>query len=307
LLSSSPPEYLFFKQIISALKMEKNMATYQAHVRGSGSLALQPLMRRTLVIVAHPDDETVSCGTLLQRVANPMVVFCTDGTPDSPYFWGSYDSREAYRNLRRTEAMKALRIAGVNDYEFLDGNNVDSSFRDQYLYRVLPEAMKALEQTLLRFRPDALLAPAYEGGHPDHDCCSFLASKLGQKYGIPVWEMPLYHRCASDLLVCQRFLGPRGTEINVHPEATELRTKKQMIDAYQSQTTIWSFVRPRLIESYRPQAEYDYRKPPHLGTLNYEAWQWPITGADVCNAFSAYQSSATDLQSILARAAARSG
>jgi LmbE family N-acetylglucosaminyl deacetylase len=158
----------------------------------------------------------------------------------------------------------------------------------------------------LQFRPDVILAPAYEGGHPDHDSCSFLANKLGRKYGIPVWEMPLYHRCSSDSLICQQFLDRRGTEVELHPIGTELEIKKQMIGAYNSQKTIWRFVRADLVESYRPQPQYDYRQAPHLGLLNYEVWEWAMTGRDLCNAFNAFELSVPDLQTILARAAYRS-
>jgi LmbE family N-acetylglucosaminyl deacetylase len=242
---------------------------------------------------------------LLQRIANPLVVFCTDATPESPYFWGAYDSREAYQNLRRTEGMKAMRTAGIADFEFFAAT-ASSPFRDQYLYRVLPEAMKSLDKILLRSRPDAILAPAYEGGHPDHDCCSFLACNLGRKYGIPVWEMPLYHRCASDFIVCQHFLDGWGGELELHPTNSEMNIKKQMINLYQSQPSVWKFVRPGLVESFRPQPEYDYSQPPHAGLLNYEAWEWPMTGNDLCKAFKAYERRIPDLQSILARAAERS-
>lgn len=281
------------------------MATVWAPAKGQGSFSLDQLLTRTLVIVAHPDDESVSCGALLQRIATSSVVFCTDATPENPYFWKPFYSREAYQNLRRMEAVKAMKIAGVSDVEFLAGASLDSAFHDQYLYRVLPQAMQALDRIFLEFRPRAILAPAYEGGHPDHDCCSFLANALGRKYGIPVWEMPLYHRCATGTMLCQFFLDRRGTEVELAPEGDELRIKKHMIDVYQSQTSVWSFVRPGMVETFRPQPEYDYRRPPHLGLLNYEAWQWPMTGNDLCNAFKAFEEEVPDLQTIVARAANR--
>ena len=43
------------------------------------------------------------------------------------------------------------------------------------------------------------------------------------------------------------------------------------------------------LERFRPQAAYDFSRPPHPGTLNYEAWQWPMSGADVCAAFRTFQ------------------
>jgi N-acetylglucosamine malate deacetylase 2 len=285
--------------------LEKNMATVWTPAEGQGSSSLEQLLSRTLVIVAHPDDESVSCGALLQRIASSLVVFCTDATPESPYFWKPYYSREAYQNLRRTEAFKALKIAGVSKVEFLDGNRSDSAFRDQSLYRVLPQAMKALDQAFLRFRPEAILAPAYEGGHPDHDSCSFLANALGRKCGIQVWEMPLYHRCAKGSLVCQYFLDLRGSEVELHPEGDELHLKKQMIDTYQSQPSVWNFVRPGMVETFRPQPEYDYSQPPHLGLLNYEAWQWSMTGNDLCSAFDAFEERVPDMEALLAGAASR--
>ena len=60
---------------------------------------LAPLLGKTLVIVAHPDDEIVGCGSLLQRVREPLVLFATDGAPRDRFFWENYGSREAYAQL----------------------------------------------------------------------------------------------------------------------------------------------------------------------------------------------------------------
>src|SRR3954464_14150939 len=46
---------------------------------------LAPLLGRTLVIVAHPDDEAVACAALLQRMREAHVLFCTDGGPLDPW------------------------------------------------------------------------------------------------------------------------------------------------------------------------------------------------------------------------------
>jgi hypothetical protein len=42
--------------------------------------------------------------------------------------------------------------------------------------------------------------------------------------------------------------------------------------------------------------EYDYARPPHEGVLNYEAWQWPMTGKQVCAAFETYLNSRVALE-----------
>ena len=45
-----------------------------------------------------------------------------------------------------------------------------------------------------RVRPEAIATLAYEGGHPDHDSCSVLGARLGERLAVPVWETALYRR-----------------------------------------------------------------------------------------------------------------
>jgi N-acetylglucosamine malate deacetylase 2 len=240
------------------------------------------LLRRTLVIVAHPDDEAGGCGALLQRIHDPIVLFCTDGAPDDHWFWSSYQSRSAYARTRRCEAVAALQIAGIRSVRFVSEKYPACS--DQRLFRVLPAALHALVAAVHDYRPDALLTLAYEGGHPDHDSCSFLASIVGRRFGLPVWEMPLYHRLPSGQLACQTFMAPNGTECVLHPSAEEASRKREMLAAYKSQPELPRFV-VSTTEQFRRQPLYDYSQPPHVGMLNYEAWQWPMAGWQVSDAF----------------------
>ena len=80
---------------------------------------IDDLLGRTLVLVAHPDDECLAFGALLQRMREPLVVFATNGSPADPYFWQKYGSREAYAALRREEALHSMQAAGVKDVLFL--------------------------------------------------------------------------------------------------------------------------------------------------------------------------------------------
>ena len=43
------------------------------------NLDIQILLGRTMVLVAHPDDECVLCGGILQKMRDPVVVYATDG------------------------------------------------------------------------------------------------------------------------------------------------------------------------------------------------------------------------------------
>ncbi|HSB76537.1 MAG TPA: PIG-L family deacetylase [Terriglobales bacterium] len=251
--------------------------------------ALAPLLGRTLVLVAHPDDEAVGCGALLQRLREPVVVFATDGAPRDAYFWEKWGSREAYAQLRREEARSALGLAGVRHIEFLRAG--EGYFTDQELFRRLAPALDSLFVLAGRHQPEALLTLAYEGGHPDHDSCSFLMSVLGRSLSLPVWEMPLYFRRKDGATLCQQFRVVNGMEVALEPSAEEQSTKHTMLAAYASQGEVLKqFSAAR--EWFRPQAAYDYSQPPHAGVLNYEAWGWPIKGAEVSAAFAGFLQSA---------------
>jgi N-acetylglucosamine malate deacetylase 2 len=57
-----------------------------------------------------------------------------------------------------------------------------------------------------------------------------------------------------------------------------------MLSAYVSQPDAGDFVKASF-ELYRPQPAYDFSNPPHAGLLNYEVWQWAITGEEVCASY----------------------
>ncbi|MCI0348134.1 MAG: PIG-L family deacetylase [Acidobacteriales bacterium] len=244
------------------------------------------LLGRTLVIVAHPDDEVIGCGALLQRMSEPVVVFCTDGAPRPAQWWQNYGSREAYSRLRRTEAREALGCAGVRSVEFL-ADDRSEMFVDQELFRRLPEAITALDRLINRYQPDALLTHAYEGGHPDHDACCFVTSVVARQNSLPAWEMPLYHRDPQGNGVRQQFIQNNSHEIELDVTASEQERKARMLRAYASQGDIISAFDPAK-ERVRRLHAYDFTQPPHRGKLNYELWGWSMNGEEVSQAFAAY-------------------
>jgi LmbE family N-acetylglucosaminyl deacetylase len=252
------------------------------------------MMGRVLVLVAHADDESVAYGALLQRARRPVVVIATDGAPQDSYFWGSYGSREKYAAVRCDEARRAAALAGVGELVLLAERDV--RLVDQRLFLNLPAAYALLEKIVERVRPESIATLAYEGGHPDHDCCSLLGAMLGERFAVPVWEAPLYHRAgggAADIaeigvagieaggeLRLQQFIDENGGErlLEITPE--ELERKREMCAQYVSQGTfLGSFDAAR--EVMRPQVKYDYRRAPHTGLTNYEQWQWWMSARDV--------------------------
>jgi LmbE family N-acetylglucosaminyl deacetylase len=252
---------------------------------------LDALLGRTIVLVPHHDDEAISCGILLQRMRSPLVVFATDGAPRDEFFWKRYGSRQAYAELRRDEAAKAMAIAGVKDFEFLPLLRGGAIFVDQELYQVIPQAIEAVSELITRHRADALLTLAYEGGHPDHDASAFIVSMLAREFRVSAWEMPIYSR-PNGRPHRQAFLLETGEEIILQPTESEIRKKADMFRCYASQGALRDFFDPRR-ELFRPQVSYDYSQPPHTGKLNYEAWGWPISGRQLCEAFMTYRPAAS--------------
>jgi LmbE family N-acetylglucosaminyl deacetylase len=248
---------------------------------------IDELLERTLVLVAHPDDECIAFGALLQRIQHPLVVFATNGSPRDPYFWEKYGSREAYAELRRQETMQSMHAAGVKDVLFLSDLPGGDRLVDQELFRNLPAAFNFLSEIAQRRMITALLTLAYEGGHPDHDSCSLLASQLAKRFGIPCWEAPLYHRLADGGGEFQGFVEPSGEEVDVKPTAQEEEAKRAMCLAYTSQGNFLAHF-DVTNEKVRPQRAYDYTRPPHEGKTNYEVWQWKMTSGEVCSAFAEF-------------------
>jgi LmbE family N-acetylglucosaminyl deacetylase len=248
---------------------------------------IDDLLGRTLVLVAHPDDECIAFGALVQRIREPLVVFATNGSPLDPYFWNKYGSREAYAALRRKEALVSMHAAGVQDVVFLADLPGGESLVDQELFRNLWPALDLLADIMRRRMTTALLTLAYEGGHPDHDSCSFLAAQLAKFMRVPCWEAPLYHRNEEGGGTFQQFLAASGNEADVRPTPEEEQRKREMCLAYSSQGDFLSHFKTSP-EVVRPQLAYDYTRPPHPGKTNYEVWQWKMTAQEVSTAFSEF-------------------
>jgi len=246
---------------------------------------LASLLKNTLVVVAHPDDEVIGCGALMQRMEEVRVVFATDGAPLDQKFWPKYDTREQYASVRKLEACDALAYAEVAQIEYLTSAD-RPTIPDQELFRHLEAATQSLSSIVQRVSPSALLTLAYEGGHPDHDCCNFLVHHIASQTGVPAWEMPLYHLAPLGM-ARQSFRETDDTELMLDPSFNEYKTKQLMMAAYSSQADLlMTFSSPS--ERFRPlfADRYDYFHPPHARQLNYESWGFPMTGADVCSAFA---------------------
>ena len=112
--------------------------------------------RRVLVVVAHPDDESYSCGgtiaLLVQRGAQVRVVSCSRGEAGNP------DGID-----RRDELRAACTVLGVTDVACLE-------FPDSAMSSRLASLVVSLESEIAAFDPELILTHGADGayGHVDH-------------------------------------------------------------------------------------------------------------------------------------------
>jgi LmbE family N-acetylglucosaminyl deacetylase len=218
--------------------------------------------RRPLIFVAHPDDETLACGGLLQRFPGALVVFATDGTPAGYGLERRYGSLKAYTELRFQEAGRALSHVPHSSFKWITGRD-GSYFGDMHVYEELPAAASSLLALAQSFSPDAIVSHSYEGAHIDHDACGFIAMHVADALSLKRFEFPMYWLDESGKAILQRFRDgdPGGAAGGLEGGAaqvmewqlseTEIECKKRMMAEYRTQQGTVSTFDPG-IERFRP-------------------------------------------------------
>lgn len=215
-----------------------------------------------LVIVAHPDDETIGCGAQFVRLKGVSVIVVTDGAPrDGMDTDAKKVAARQYATVRRRELAEALAIPGIPE-EAVCCLDVP----DQEAAQRLAEIIRRLAE-ILRFRKTRLvLTHAYEGGHPDHDSTSFAvhaATELAGRTGltVAVVEMPFYFDGPSGLVV-QQFTPVDGLlEVAIRLTEAEQAVKRKMFAAHRTQRNVLALFATD-IERFRDAPAYDFTKAP---------------------------------------------
>lgn len=184
-------------------------------------------------VFAHPDDETLAVGGLLQIVRPSDIVIVTDGAPP----W--VDDPDHLIRIRQREAHDALEWCGVSHRLHWIG------LGDQCVAAQFSELVTKL--AFLIESHQTLLTHALEGGHPDHDAVCLAvhaAARLCQHSG-PVFECPLYHSEQGALTFSQSDI--RGPTL----DEKQIQIKRAMMACYRSQRDFISRF-PVGTEIYRP-------------------------------------------------------
>ena len=235
-----------------------------------------------LVIAAHPDDETIGAGVLISRTPSVQIVHVTEGSPENPSDARArgFSDGEAYARARRTEAIKALRKAGVRENAIRNLRFVDQQV-SFYLKELTFLILALIEET----KPEMLLTHAFEGGHPDHDAAALtchLAYELQRAHtfepAFDLIEFTTYH--AENARIRPYEFLPCGDRKQYRYRLTreERQLKIDMLREYETQSrTLAPFSLPQF-ETFRRAPKYDFSRGPHEGKLFYEYFDWGVDG-----------------------------
>jgi LmbE family N-acetylglucosaminyl deacetylase len=217
-----------------------------------------------LVVVAHYDDECIGASHILYRHRRTATILhVTDSAPrDLAYARrAGFGSRAAYARARRAEMLAAVAIAGIMPEQCLQLNIPDLEAAHH---------VRGIANAIRRLNPGRLFTHAYEGGHPDHDACAVAARRaLARLPGTKLFEMPYYH-LATGSMRASEFISRDGTGVHAGLLSRAAVARRQaMFACHQSQRHVFGRFDP-LREPYRQAPEYDFRQPPHAGTLYYE-------------------------------------
>lgn len=230
----------------------------------------------TVVVVAHPDDETLGMAARLAAFKHLTIVQLTDGSPrDCRDANGhGFADWQTYAAEREREASRALAKLG------LACRRIRCGIPDQESIFRLP-ALLAPVQDHLRGAGLVFTHP-YEGGHPDHDTAALSVQLACDRIGLSGGSPPIrieftsYHHRDGRLVTGHFWPDPHCPEVRVRldPEAAEL--KRSALAEYRTQADVIDWFCPD-IERYRAAPRYDFAQPPPPGIAQYDFFGWSIT------------------------------
>lgn len=265
----------------------QGIASHTAHLLNELVAKERPKIHEpVLVVVAHPDDETIGIGAQIPRLAKLTLVHVTDGSPAdlTDAHRSGYSSAPEYALARRAELQAALALAGVSE----QCQTLELKIRDQEAIHNFAIIIRSLRDMIQRFKPSLIFTHPYEGGHPDHDATAFCVQMACASLPAPpsIVEMASYHQ-RNGRLATGEFLPPPQLKLGIHIrewpvwkvslKSEEVRLKQRMIACFRTQQQVLkSFLSEA--EQFRIAPNYDFTMPPHEGILWYETLPFGITG-----------------------------
>jgi LmbE family N-acetylglucosaminyl deacetylase len=225
-----------------------------------------------VITVPHMDDEVLACGRTIASLPDKErihFIYATDGSksPVPMYPWSGSNAPDL-PSIRREEAKAALGVLGIpeNNLHFLD-------FPDSKLKHHGPRLCERLAEFFERLKPSCVLAPFRYDRHPDHLALNRAATRVLQRnsFQVDLIEYFVYYRWAllpgRDI---RQFIRPDNLiKVDIQEQALQ---KKQAIDCYKSQTTLfyaWQdrpILPPQRVAEVSRSPEYFLRYDPRFPT-----------------------------------------
>ena len=192
-------------------------------------LSLVPPGSRAVIVAPHPDDEVLSCGGFLQRLAAAgrelQLISVTDGSASHP---GSARWPVARLSVvRAQESAEALRRLGLPMHRL---KWLRAGFTDTQVAAEEP-ALRAFIQRHLRAN-DVLFTTWSEDGHCDHEAVGRASTEAARLVGATCHELPVWTwhwATPEDALVPWQ----RARKILLSPE--QIERKRHAVHAFASQ------------------------------------------------------------------------
>lgn len=170
---------------------------------------------KVLVVVPHPDDETLGCGatinSLVKKSCQVRLVLMTDG--------GGQRVKEGTAQIRLDEFRNATKILGCTNIRRLD-------FPDGKLGLCIPEAIEQLTEILEREQPQIIFTPYTLDYNTDHRYSNLILSRAVnslKNLSIAMYEV------WTPIIYPDYYLNVTH----------EFDTKKSAIDCYKSQEELY--------------------------------------------------------------------
>jgi LmbE family N-acetylglucosaminyl deacetylase len=186
-----------------------------------------PVGERVVVLAPHPDDETLGMGGSLRLLAETgkkiKVVVLTGGEKADTDITDTL----GYASIRQLETLRAFKVLGVTEYEFL-------GFPDRELLRNKDRLEEAIRRIIDDFRPDVIYSPSIIELNPDHRAAAELSISINMETSNP--------RC-----IFYEITTPIRPNILV--DITKVfKYKKNALKCYKSQLKITDYL--RLMEGF---------------------------------------------------------
>lgn len=235
---------------------------------------------RILLLVAHPDDETIAFGGHISDCPNLFIVHLTEGSPDNLLYASrnGCSGKKAYAELRMNELENALQVC-----KFDHNHYCNLRYNDLGVVYTIENALWEILHLIEKIQPEVIMTHPYEGGHPDHDCAAYISQKtieiLSPRYGlsqIQRVEFTCYHG-RNGYLETGTFLGDSETVKTIQLSLESKQKKVDMFECYYSQKEMLSLFMVDK-EMFRIAPVYSFGSPPHDGKLLYETMDMGIDG-----------------------------